>query len=351
MTSPHRWDPSRRRHRLPLSAQPRQGLRETGGGAGRGDGRAAGRRCADQRQTDPRAMPDRAGRWGSVHQQLRAEAGALRPALRARRQSLQQRGQPLLRLCPRRKHRRQGVVDLLAAAAHWTGALGNSCLNPNSSPSSGSRGEVAGRVPSIPAEVNATDMTEPVREPSTPLRPSVLRRLSIAQLSARLTRFAAVDPRFMRVLARDPRHGVRHLAARLRAIQTRAARESARLDGLFTVEREQRAQGFAAIAGVDEVGVAPLAGPVVAAAVILPAGVSLPHLDDSKRLTAAQRDVLYEQITACAVACQIGMATVEEIDRLNILQATRLAHRRAILGFAIRPQLVLIDGRYAADVT
>ena len=193
-------------------------------------------------------------------------------------------------------------------------------------------------------------MTEPVREPSTPLRPSVLRRLSIAQLSARLTRFAAVDPRFMRVLARDPRHGVRHLAARLRAIQTRAARESARLDGLFTVEREQRAQGFAAIAGVNEVGVAPLAGPVVAAAVILPAGVSLPHLDDSKRLTAAQRNVLYEQIIACAVACQIGMATVEEIDRLNILQAMRLAHRRAILGLPIRPQLVLIDGRYAADV-
>ena len=60
--------------------------------------------------------------------------------------------------------------------------------------------------------------------------------------------------------------------------------------------------------------------------------------------------MLYEQITACAVACQIGMATVEEIDRLNILQAMRLAHRRAILGLPIRPQLVLIDGRYAADV-
>src|SRR2546428_11102395 len=109
-------------------------------------------------------------------------------------------------------------------------------------------------------------MTEPVRDPSTPLRPSVLRRLSIAQLSARLTRFVAVDPRFMRVLARDPRHGVRHLAARLRAIQTRAARASARLDGLFMVERAQRAQGMAAIAGVAEGGEAPLAGPGVGAA-------------------------------------------------------------------------------------
>lgn len=193
-------------------------------------------------------------------------------------------------------------------------------------------------------------MTETVRGPSTPLRPSVLRRLSITQLSARLTALSTIDPRLLRVLMRDPRHGVRHLAVRLRTRQARAAREAARLLALFALEREHLAQGFLAIAGVDEVGVAPLAGPVVAAAVILPAGVTLPRLDDSKRLTPEQRDALYEQITGCALALQVGVATVEEIDRLNILQATRLAHRRAILGLSIRPQLVLIDGRYAADV-
>ncbi len=151
-------------------------------------------------------------------------------------------------------------------------------------------------------------------------------------------------------MARDPRRGVRHLVARLRAVQQRTAREAARLAGLFALEHEQAGHGFAAIAGVDEAGVAPLAGPVVAAAVILPPGITLPELDDSKRLTPHQREMLFEQISAAAIAFHIGVASVEEIDRLNILQATRLAHRRAILGLAVRPQLVVIDGRYPADV-
>ena len=176
-----------------------------------------------------------------------------------------------------------------------------------------------------------------------------LRALTVAELTERVVGIRELDPRLLRALARDPRQGVRRLAARLRASQARAAGEAARLEGLFAVEREHQAQGFAVIAGVDEVGVAPLAGPVVAAAVILPAGIALPHLDDSKRLTPEQRDALYPQITACAAA-SIGMATVEEIDRLNILQATRLAHRRAILGLSVRPHLVLIDGRFPADV-
>lgn len=159
-----------------------------------------------------------------------------------------------------------------------------------------------------------------------------------------------MDPSVLRALARDPRRGVRRLAARLRAVQQRAARETARLAGLFAIEHEQAAHGFAAIAGVDEAGVAPLAGPVVAAAVMLPPGIHLPGLDDSKRLTPQERETLFAQITAGAIASHIGVATVEEIDRLNILQATRLAHRRAILGLRVRPQLVVIDGRYPADV-
>jgi ribonuclease HII len=119
---------------------------------------------------------------------------------------------------------------------------------------------------------------------------------------------------------------------------------------MFVTEEEQRTAGFTAIAGVDEVGVAPLAGPVLAAAVILPPDIHLPQLNDSKQLTPVQRDVLYEQIMAVACTVHMGMATVEEIDRLNILQATRLAHRRAIMGLSVRPQLVLIDGRFPANV-
>ena len=103
-----------------------------------------------------------------------------------------------------------------------------------------------------------------------------VRRLTVADLTERVVGMREVDQRLLRALARDPRQGVRRLAACLRASQARAAGEAARLEGLFAVEREHQAQGFAVIAGVDEVGVAPLAGPVVAAAVILPAGIAFP---------------------------------------------------------------------------
>src|SRR5438034_3990163 len=147
------------------------------------------------------------------------------------------------------------------------------------------------------------------------MRPAFnLRALSVGELTRRVVGMREVDPRLLRALGRDPRQGVRRLAARLRASEARAASEAARLEGLFAVEREHQAHGFAVIAGVDEVGVAPLAGPVVAAAVVLPAGISLPHLDDSKRLTPEQRDALYPQITACAAA-SIGMATVRSEER------------------------------------
>src|SRR5207247_9321742 len=118
------------------------------------------------------------------------------------------------------------------------------------------------------------------------MRPAFNRRaLSVAALTKRVVGMREVDPRVLRALACDSRQGVRRRAARLRASEARAAGEAARLEGLFAVEREHQAHGFAVIAGVDEVGVAPLAGPVVAAAVVLPAGIALPHLDDSTRLT------------------------------------------------------------------
>lgn len=182
------------------------------------------------------------------------------------------------------------------------------------------------------------------------LRPRDIRALSIADLVRRISSADLVSPAVLRRLRRDERAGVRALAARLARREARESQERARLDGLLAVESEQRTLGFAVIAGVDEVGVAPLAGPVIAAAVILPPDLLLAHLDDSKRLTREQREALYPLVIERAEAWALGMATVEEIDRLNILQATRLAHRRAILGLIRRPELVLIDGRYAADV-
>ena len=98
------------------------------------------------------------------------------------------------------------------------------------------------------------------------------------------------------------------------------------------------------IAGVDEAGRGPLAGPVVAAAVILDERKLIPGLADSKILSPMRREQLYEQICADALCCSIASASVEEIDRLNILQATMLAMRRAVLGLRLTPVKVLVDG-------
>jgi len=98
------------------------------------------------------------------------------------------------------------------------------------------------------------------------------------------------------------------------------------------------------VAGVDEAGRGPLAGPVVAAAVILDDLAPIKGLADSKQLTAARRERLYDEIRAKALCCSVAQASVEEIDRLNILQATMLAMQRAVQGLRLKPQKVLVDG-------
>ena len=97
-------------------------------------------------------------------------------------------------------------------------------------------------------------------------------------------------------------------------------------------------------AGVDEAGRGPLMGPVVAAAVILDDLNPIKGLADSKKLTALQRDKLYDEIRAKALCCSVALATVEEIDQLNILQATMLAMKRAVEGLRLKPQKALVDG-------
>lgn len=98
------------------------------------------------------------------------------------------------------------------------------------------------------------------------------------------------------------------------------------------------------VAGVDEAGRGPLAGPVVAAAVILDDLRPIAGLADSKKLTAARREKLFDEIRAKALCCSIAQASVEEIDQLNILQATMLAMRRAVMGLRLKPVMVLVDG-------
>lgn len=98
------------------------------------------------------------------------------------------------------------------------------------------------------------------------------------------------------------------------------------------------------VAGVDEAGRGPLAGPVVAAAVILDERHPIKGLADSKKLTALRRERLFDEIRAKALCCAIAEASVEEIDRLNILQATLVAMRRAVAGLRLKPNRVLVDG-------
>ena len=100
----------------------------------------------------------------------------------------------------------------------------------------------------------------------------------------------------------------------------------------------------ALVAGVDEAGRGPLAGPVVAAAVILDELKPIKHLGDSKVISPRRRERLFDEIRAQALACCIAEASVEEIDRLNILQATLLAMQRAVAGLRLAPRLVLVDG-------
>jgi ribonuclease HII len=127
--------------------------------------------------------------------------------------------------------------------------------------------------------------------------------------------------------------------------------EGQRLRFLLKYEQELWRQGFQFIAGVDEAGVGPLAGPVVAAAVILPEGYKLRELNDSKKLDEAQRTRLAAQIKTDAVAWAVAQAEVSEIDRLNIYHAGLLAMRRAIEALSQAPDYVLVDARTIPRIT
>jgi ribonuclease HII len=120
---------------------------------------------------------------------------------------------------------------------------------------------------------------------------------------------------------------------------------------LLRHERELWARGVTRVAGVDEVGVGPLAGPLVAAAVILPPEVPLRGVDDSKKLVRAQRERLSEQIKACAVAVGIGVVSVEDVDRLNTFWAALEAMRRAVQALAVDAEHVLVDARRIPGLT
>ena len=119
---------------------------------------------------------------------------------------------------------------------------------------------------------------------------------------------------------------------------------------LWTIENQIYDSGVSPLCGVDEAGRGPLAGPVCAAAVILPRGLVIEGLNDSKKLSGKRREALYDEITARALAYGIAFASVEEIEEKNILGATFLAMNRAIEQLSIRPALALIDGNRSKGI-
>ncbi len=119
---------------------------------------------------------------------------------------------------------------------------------------------------------------------------------------------------------------------------------------LWTYENAVAAEGFDLVCGVDEAGRGPLAGPVCAAAVLLPRGLQIDGLNDSKKLTAKRREALFPVITENALSCGIAYASVAEIDALDILGATMLAMSRAIAQLTPQPELALIDGNCARGI-
>lgn len=115
----------------------------------------------------------------------------------------------------------------------------------------------------------------------------------------------------------------------------------------YELESQYSEEGYKNVCGCDEAGRGPLAGPVVAAAVILPMGLVIDGLNDSKKLTEKKRDKLFEIIKSEAIAYSIASASVEEIEEINILNASMLAMKRAVEGLSVRADIALIDGNIA----
>ena len=183
------------------------------------------------------------------------------------------------------------------------------------------------------------------------MRPEELAAFSVAELRARyLDEGRPLPSGAEAALAGDPRAGARSVLAAVRRRRTANRAEGQRLRNLLRHENRLWERGVTLVAGVDEAGMAPLAGPVVAAACILPRDYRPRGVDDSKQLDAAERERLAEDIKRNAICWAVGRAEVGEIDRLNIYWAGILSLRRAVLGLDRRPEHLLIDARRIRDL-
>jgi ribonuclease HII len=174
---------------------------------------------------------------------------------------------------------------------------------------------------------------------------------SLAQLRLRyVIQGRPLDATAEAALTADPRSGAKAILAAVARRRFESRSEGQRLRKLLRYENALWATGVLYVAGVDEAGMSPLAGPVTAAAVVFTPGCRIPGVDDSKKLDATVRDRLAVEIKDIAVAWSVGFAEVEEIDTLNIYWAGLLAMRRAVEGLSTKPEHLLLDARRLKDM-
>jgi ribonuclease HII len=179
-----------------------------------------------------------------------------------------------------------------------------------------------------------------------------LNKLSLEEIREQLLRGnQPVTAHFLNKLGRDPRQGARKIYELLKKRYEKERTDRVRVLNMLNFERVLWKSGIQSIAGIDEVGIGPLAGPVVAAAVVFPPGTELAGIDDSKRLDIDQRVKMEAVIRRTATAIGVGLAEVGEIDRLNIYHAALLAMRRAVEALPVKPDHLLIDARIIPDVS
>lgn len=166
---------------------------------------------------------------------------------------------------------------------------------------------------------------------------------AITTIKTKLAKITNMADPYVLSLAEDPRKGVQNLLEQLERKVDRQKALAEKYDAMQSYERFCQKQGHFLIAGIDEVGRGPLAGPVVAAAVILPSDHKILGLNDSKQLNEKKRNELAAIIKEQAVAIGIGQVSAAEIDRVNIYQASRLAMTQAVNELAVKPHHLLID--------
>jgi len=174
--------------------------------------------------------------------------------------------------------------------------------------------------------------------------------MSLQELKEILNGSVTLAEEFTELLATDKRTGVRQLYQRLMRQRVLDQKENARLRTLELYEQDLLSQGYRLIAGIDEAGRGPLAGPVVAAAVVLPPGIRLYGLNDSKKVTPAKRAELFDEIKEKAVAWSLGIASVMVIDTINIYQATLKAMQEAVQKLTPIPDHLLVDAVKIPDL-